>query len=117
MNPIKNKKNLEETITEIRNYAYSYIEKYSPSKQQIKTYLFKKYLKKNQKLFNKKELFNVIGLVISTLEKNNLLSDKFYSDSKSKSFLRRGYSLNKIRSRQLTCYRQFEYSLSRYFLL
>ena len=72
MNPIRNKKDLEATIDELRNYAYAYLEKYSPSKQQLKTYLFKKYLKKNQKIFNKKELFNVIDIVISTLEKNNL---------------------------------------------
>ena len=97
MNPIRNKKDLEATIDELRNFAYSYLEKYSPSKQQLKTYLFKKYLKKNQKIFNKKELFNVIDIVISTLEKNNLLSDKYYSDAKSKTYLRRGYSLNKIR--------------------
>ena len=97
MNPIRNKKDLEATIDELRNYAYAYLEKYSPSKQQLKTYLFKKYLKKNQKIFNKKELFNVIDIVISTLEKNNLISDKYYSDAKSKSYLRRGYSLNKIR--------------------
>ncbi len=97
MNPIRNKKDLEATIDELRNYAYAYLEKYSPSKQQLKTYLFKKYLKKNQKIFNKKELFNVIDIVISTLEKNNLLSDKYYSDAKSKAYLRRGYSLNKIR--------------------
>ena len=97
MNPIGNKKDLEATIDELRNFSYAYLEKYSPSKQQLKTYLFKKYLKKNQKIFNKKELFDVIDLVILTLEKNNLLSDKYYSDSKSKAFLRRGYSLNKIR--------------------
>tara|TARA_B110000014_G_C19899957_1_gene465630 strand:+ start:277 stop:690 length:414 start_codon:yes stop_codon:yes gene_type:complete len=97
VNSIRNKKDLEATIDELRNFSYAYLEKYSPSKQQLKTYLFKKYLKKNQKIFNKKELFNVIDLVILTLEKNNLLSDKFYSDSKSKAFLRRGYSLNKIR--------------------
>jgi|TARA_B110000438_G_C15743108_1_gene619413 regulatory protein len=97
VNPIGNKKDLEATIDELRNFSYAYLEKYSPSKQQLKTYLFKKYLKKNQKIFNKKELFDVIDLVILTLEKNNLLSDKYYSDSKSKAFLRRGYSLNKIR--------------------
>jgi len=97
VNPIGNKKDLEATIDELRNFSYAYLEKYSPSKQQLKTYLFKKYLKKNQKTFNKKELFDVIDLVILTLEKNNLLSDKYYSDSKSKYFLRRGYSLNKIR--------------------
>ena len=45
MNPIKNKKDLEVTIDEIRNYAYAYLEKYSPSKQQLRTYLLKKLIK------------------------------------------------------------------------
>ena len=97
MNPIKNKKDLETAIEDIRNFAYSYLEKYSPSKQQLKTHLFKKMVKKHQILSNKKEIFNLIDSVISTLEDKNFLSDKYYSDSKSKSFLRRGYSLNKIR--------------------
>ena len=97
MNPIKNKKDLETTIDEIRKYAYAYLEKYSSSKQQLKTYLYKKFLKKNLIKTNKKELFNLISEVISTLEDQKLLSDKYYSDTKAKSFLRRGYSLNKIR--------------------
>ena len=33
------------TIEEMRNFASAYIEKYTPSKQQLKTYLLKKYLK------------------------------------------------------------------------
>ena len=49
MNPIRNKKDLEATIDELRNFAYSYLEKYSPSKQQLRTYLFKKSLKKKTK--------------------------------------------------------------------
>ena len=97
MNPIKNKKDLEATIDEIRNYAYSYLEKYSSSKQQLRTYLFKKLIKKNQKISNKKESFNLIDTVISSLADQKLLSDKIYSDAKSRVFLRRGYSLNKIR--------------------
>jgi regulatory protein len=97
MNPIKNKKDLETTIDEIRNFAYSYLEKYSPSKQQLKTYLFKKLIKTKQKISSKKEVFNLIDTVILTLENQKLISDKYYSDAKSKSFLRRGYSLNKIR--------------------
>ena len=97
MNPIINKKDLEASIEEIRRFAFSYLEKYSPSKQQLRIYLFKKILKKNQKMYNKKELFNLIDAVILSLEDAKLLSDKFYSDSKSKSLLRRGYSLNKIR--------------------
>ena len=97
MNPIKNKKNLEETINEIRNFAYSYLEKYSPSKQQLTTYLFKKLIRKKQNITNKKEIFNLIDIVISSLVNQKLLSDKYYSDAKSKAFLRKGYSLNKIR--------------------
>ena len=97
MNPIKNKKDLETTINEIRNFAHAYLEKYSPSKQQLRTYLFKKFLKKNQKTFNKKELFNLVDAVISTLIDQKLISDEYYSDAKTKVFLRRGYSLNKIR--------------------
>ena len=97
MNPIKNKKDLEATIDDIRNFAYLYLEKYSPSKQQLKTYLFKKLINKKQKISSKKEIFNLIDSVISSLVDQKLLSDEYYSDSKSKAFLRRGYSLNKIR--------------------
>ena len=97
MNPIKNKKDLEATIDEIRNFAYSYLEKYSPSKQQLKTHLFKKIIKKKYRISSKKEIFNLIDSVIATLVDQKLLSDRYYSDAKSKAFLRRGYSLNKIR--------------------
>ena len=97
MNPIKNKKDLEATIDEIRNYAYSYLEKYSPSKQQLRIYLFKKLIKKKHKISSKREVFNLIDSVISTLTDQKLLSDKYYSDAKSRAFLRKGYSLNKIR--------------------
>jgi len=97
MNPIKNKKDLETTIEEIRKFSYSYLEKYNPSKQQLRTYLFKKLVKKNQKISNKKEIFNLIDSVIALLDDQKLLSDKYYSDAKSKVFLKRGYSLNKIR--------------------
>ena len=97
MNPIKNKKDLEATIDEIKNFAHSYLEKYSPSKQQLKIYLFKKLINKRQKIASKKEIFNLIDSVISSLVDQKLLSDEYYSDAKSKAFLRKGYSLNKIR--------------------
>ena len=97
MNPIKNKKDLETTIEEIKKFSYSYLEKYSPSKQQLRTYLFKKLVKKNQKISSKREIFNLIDSVIASLVDQKLLSDKYYSDAKSKAFLKRGYSLNKIR--------------------
>jgi|TARA_X000001036_G_scaffold413946_1_gene428708 regulatory protein len=97
VNPIKNKKDLETAIEELRSYSYAYLEKYNPSKQQLRTYLFKKSLKKKQKIGNKKELFNLIDEVIATLVDQKLLSDEYYSEVKSKAFFRRGYSLNKIR--------------------
>ena len=97
MNPIKNKKDLEKTVDEIRNFAYSYLEKYSPSKQQLRIYLFKKLIKTKQNISSKKEIFNLIDSIITTLVDNKFISDKHYSDIKSKTFLKRGYSLNKIR--------------------
>ena len=97
MNHMKNKKDLEATIEQIRKFAYSYLEKYSPSQQQLKTYLFKKIIKTGQKRADKKELFNLIDIVTNKLIDQNFISDKYYSDSKSKSFFRKGYSLNKIR--------------------
>ena len=98
MIPTKNKKNLEATIHEIRKFSFSYLEKYSSSKQQLRTYLLKKYFKLPGSFSNKRELLNLIDFVISDLEKNKLISDKFYSDSKARSFIKRGYSLNKIRN-------------------
>ena len=86
MNPIKNKKDLESSIDIIRNFAYSYLEKYSPSKQQLKTHLYKKIIKKKLNIVNKKEIFNLIDIVIATLVEQKLISDKYYSDFKSKSF-------------------------------
>ena len=44
-----------------------------------------------------KQIFNLIDSVILTLIDQKLLSDKYYSDAKSRMFLKRGYSLNKIR--------------------
>jgi len=97
MNPMKNTKDLEATIDEVRNFAYSYLEKYNPSKQQLRIHLFKKIIKKNQRVSKKREIFNLIDSIISSLVDQKLLSDKYYSDAKSRAFLRRGYSLNKIR--------------------
>ena len=40
MIPIRNrKKTLQVTVDEMRNFAFAYVEKYAPSKQQLKTYL------------------------------------------------------------------------------
>ena len=98
MIPNKNKKkSLEDTVEEMRNLSYSYIEKFSPSKQQLKTYLLKKYLKIKAPNVNKNNVKDLIEVVLSDLEQNKFLNDKFYSNSKAKSLIQRGSSINKIR--------------------
>ena len=96
MNPIVNKSDFEDLTTNLRDLAYSYLEKYSPSKQQLKVYLLKKYLTKIKGTKSKKEVTSIIDEIIMNLEKNKIVNDELYSDSKARMFLRRGYSLNKI---------------------
>ncbi len=99
MIPIKSKKKtLEMTIEEMRNFAFAYIEKYAPSKQQLKTYLLKKYLKSSNLSVKKNDIIDLINLVTEDLEKTKFISDKFYSDSKAKNLIQRGSSINKIKN-------------------
>mgnify|MGYP001310248618 CR=1 FL=1 len=99
MIPIKNrKKNLEITVEEMRNFSLSYVEKYSPSKQQLRTYLLKKYLKLKVQNINKQNIVDLIDIVLKDLEKFKFINDKFYSNSKAKSLIQRGSSINKIRN-------------------
>ena len=99
MIPIRNKKKtLEVTVEEMRNFAFKYVEKYAPSKQQLKTYLLKKYLRISVNNLKKDDVVNLIDVVLSDLEKSKFINDKFYSNSKAKSMVQRGNSINKIRS-------------------
>ena len=98
MIPMRNrKKTLEVTIEEMRNFSFAYIEKYAPSKQQLRTYLLKKYLKANVPNIKKQDITDLIDIVLVDLEKSKFISDKFYSESKSKSLIQKGSSINKIR--------------------
>ena len=96
MNPTSNKKDFEDLTTNLKDLAYAYLEKYSPSKQQLKVYLLKKYLTKVKGTKSKKEVSTIIDEILVNLEQNKLVNDELYSDSKARMFLRRGYSLNKI---------------------
>ena len=99
MIPIRNrKKTLQVTIDEMRNFALSYVEKYAPSKQQLKIYLLKKYLKFSTSNVKKQDVNDLIDVVLSDLEKNKFINDKFYSSSKAQSMIQRGNSINKIRN-------------------
>ena len=96
MDPISNKKEFEDLTANLRDLAYSYIEKYNPSKQQTKTYLLKKYLKKFRGTKVKKDITEIIDNIVSNLEKSHFLNDSLYSESRARMLFRRGYSLNKI---------------------
>tara|TARA_B100000676_G_C17778029_1_gene680355 strand:- start:30 stop:593 length:564 start_codon:yes stop_codon:yes gene_type:complete len=99
MIPIKNKKKtLEATVEEMRNFSFTYIEKYAPSKQQLKTYLLKKYIKTKIPNVNKKNINSLIDVVLEDLEKSKFINDKFYSKSKARYLIQKGSSINKIRS-------------------
>ena len=99
MIPIKNrKKTLEATVEEMRNFSFSYLEKFSPSKQQLKTYLLKKYLKSSNSKNKKQDLVDLIDTVLLDLEKTKFISDKFYSEIKAKNLIQKGSSINKIRN-------------------
>jgi regulatory protein len=99
MIPMRNrKKPLEVTIEEMRNFSFAYIEKYAPSKQQLRTYLLKKYLKASIPNIKKQDITDLIDIVLVDLEKSKFISDRFYSESKSRTLIRRGSSINKIRS-------------------
>ena len=92
------KKSLEVTVEEMRKFSLTYIEKYAPSKQQLKTYLLKKYLQSKLHNINKKNVTDLIDVVLEDLEKSKFVNDSFYSNSKAKSLLNRGSSINKIRN-------------------
>ncbi len=96
MNPTLNKSDFDDLTTSLKDLAYSYLEKYSPSKQQLKVYLLKKYLTKIKGTTSKKEVSSIIDEIILNLEKNRILNDQLFSDSKARMFLKRGYSINKI---------------------
>ena len=99
MIPIKNKKkSLEVTVEEMTNFALNYVEKFAPSKQQLKTYLLKKYLTSKTANIKKTDVSNLIDIVLEDLEKSKFINDKFYSESKANSLIQRGSSINKIRS-------------------
>ena len=99
MIPIRNrKKSLNVTVEEMRNFALAYVDKYAPSKQQLKTYLLKKYMKLSASDVRKKDVNKFIDIVLIDLEKSKFINDKFYSESKAKSMIQRGNSINKIRN-------------------
>ena len=78
MNPTSNKKDFEDLTTNLKDLAYAYLEKYSPSKQQLKVYLLKKYLTKIKGTKSKREVSVIIDEILLNLEQNKLVNDELY---------------------------------------
>ena len=97
MNYYKSSKKSYETDEEIKELALNYLDKYQPSKKDLRLYLFRKVLSDDQGSANKSIILEQIDKVINNLEHLGLINDDLYSEMKSKNFLKRGYSLNKIK--------------------
>ena len=54
------KKTLKVTVEEMRDFSFAYIERYAPSKQQLRNYLLKKYLKGNSENIKKQDITDLI---------------------------------------------------------
>jgi len=77
MIPIRNrKKALKVTVEEMRNFAFAYVEKYAPSKQQLKTYLLKKYLKTSVPNVKKQDVTNLIDMFLVVVLKGRISQHK-----------------------------------------
>ena len=74
MNPARYKKDFDKITEELRSFAYSYLEKYNPSKQQLKVFLLKKYLTKIKGTKSKKEVTSIIEEIVSNFAKNALIN-------------------------------------------
>ena len=88
MNPTLNKSDFEDLTTSLRDLAYSYLEKYSPSKQQLKVYLLKKYLTKIKGSQSKKEVTSLIDEIIENLAKDEKSEVRYAVATNSKTSTR-----------------------------
>jgi len=86
-----------DTVEEIKELALKYLDKYQPSKKSLQIYLFRKAIDAQSNTIEKSEIIKKIDIVLDDLEEKGILNDTLYSEIKSKNFLKRGYSLNKIK--------------------
>ena len=83
MNPTSNKSDFEDLTTNLKDLAYSYLEKYSPSKQQLKIYLLKKYLTKIKGTTSKKEVSMIIDEIVKHLPNSKVKYSSNGSDPRN----------------------------------
>jgi|GEM_PF-1205280 len=86
---------ISENYKKIEAKAFWYLERYASSSKNLKDYLRKKV--RDTDLNHDSEL--IISQIINNLEKQNILNDGIFSESKAKTFINKGWSLSKIKFR------------------
>ncbi len=82
---------------DIKELSLKYLDKYQPSKKDLRIYLYRKVLDTDYLDKDKESILREIDMVIENLESLGIINDTIYSEIKSKNYLKKGYSLNKIR--------------------
>ena len=82
---------------DIKELSLKYLDKYQPSKKDLRIYLYRKVLDTDYLDKDKESILREIDMVIDNLESLGIINDTIYSEIKSKNYLKKGYSLNKIR--------------------
>ena len=86
---------VSENYKKIESKAFWYLERYASSSKNLKDYLRKKV--RDTELNQDSEV--IINQIITNLEKQNILNDAVFSESKSRTFINKGWSLSKIKFR------------------
>jgi regulatory protein len=82
---------------DIKELSLKYLDKYQPSKKDLRFYLYRKVFDTDYLNKDKERILQEIDMVIANLESIGVINDTIYSEIKSKNYLKKGYSLNKIR--------------------
>ena len=85
MNPTANKSDFDDLATNLKDLAYSYLEKYSPSNNSLK-FIYLKIFNENKRNKKKKEVSDIIDKIILHLEKNKILNEKCTQTQKLECF-------------------------------
>jgi len=84
---------ISENYKKIEAKAFWYLEKYASSSKNLKEYLKRKV--RDTDLNQDSEI--IINQIILNLEKQNILNDNLFSESKAKNFIHKGWSISKIK--------------------
>ena len=82
----------ESNLKEIESKAIWYLERYSTSSQNLKKYLKRKVMNTHLNVGSDE----IINKVIARLEAQKILNDQFFTESKVRSLLNKGWSTKKI---------------------